>query len=76
MESKVIIKLLELKRLVDLYALARQMSIRDERYEDAMTNHFMFYMYLDEYQDIKHSLTQKETNAFLSAMFCFDYRFK
>ena len=74
MESEMIIKLMVMKRLVDLYALARQMSIRDGRYTDAMTNHFMFYMYLDEYQDIKHRLTQKETNAFLSAMFCFDYR--
>lgn len=73
MEQK-IIKLMELKRLIDLYALARQMSIRDGRYTDAMTNHFMFYMHLDEYQDIKHSLTQKQTNTFLSAMFCFDYR--
>jgi hypothetical protein len=67
---------MQLKHFVDMYALGRQISIRDGRYEDAMTNHFMFYMYLDEYQDIKRSLTQKETNAFLSAMFCFDYRFK
>ena len=76
MEPQIIIELMKLKRLVDLYAMARQMSIRDGRYTDAMTNHFMFYMHLDEYQDIKHKLTQKETNALLSAMFCFDYRFK
>lgn len=74
MEPQIIIELMKLKRLVDLYAMARQMSIRDGRYTDAMTNHFMFYMYLDEYQDIKHSLTQKQTNTLLSAMFCFDYR--
>jgi hypothetical protein len=75
MESK-IIKLMQLKHFVDSSALGRQLSIRDGRYTDAMTNHFLFYMYLDEYQDIKHSLTQKETNTLLSAMFCFDYRFK
>ena len=74
MEQEVIIKLLKLKQVIDMYALARQVSIRDGRYTDAMTNHFMFYSYLYEYQDIKHKLTQKQTNAFLSAMFCFDYR--
>lgn len=76
MEPQVIIKLLELKRLVDLYAMARQMSIRDGRYTDAMTNHFMFYMYEDEFQSMKKHLNQKQTDAFLSAMFCIDYRFK
>jgi hypothetical protein len=74
MEQDVIIKLLILKRTIDMYALARQVSIRDGRYTDAMTDHFLFYSNLDEYQDIKHKLTQKQTNAFLSAMFCFDYR--
>ena len=76
MESQVIIKLLKLKRLIDLYSLARQISIRDGRYEDAMTNQFMFYMYEDEFQSIKKHLNQKETDEFLGAMFCLDYRFK
>jgi len=74
MEQEVIIKLLKLKQVIDMYALARQISIRDGRYTDAMTNHFMFYSYLAENQDIKHKITQKQTNAFMSAMFCFDYR--
>ena len=75
MEQK-IIKLMRLKHRIDMYAMARQISIRDGRYEDAMTNHFFFYSYLDEFQDIKRNLNQKETDKFLSAMFCFDYRFK
>ena len=73
MESQVI-RLMKLKRYIDLYAMARQISIRDQRYEDAMTNHFFFYSYLDEFQAIKKKLNQKETNELLGAMFCIDYR--
>lgn len=75
MESQVI-RLLELKREMDLHALGRHISINNERYEDAMTSHFLFYSALDEFQTIKRKLNQKETDEFLGAMFCLDYRFK
>ena len=74
MESQVIIKLMEMKRLVDLYAVARQISIRDGRYTDAMTDHFMFYMYLDEYRNMKEKLSDKQMTVFIKAMICIDYK--
>jgi hypothetical protein len=73
MEQK-INRLMQLKKLMHIYSFGRHISINEGRYEDAMTNHFFFYSYWDEYQSIKKKLTQKETNAYLSAMFCIDYR--
>lgn len=75
MESQVK-NLMVLKRDMIFAALARHISIEHERYEDAMTNQFLFYACSDKYFDIKKKLNQKETNEFLGAMFCMDYRFK
>lgn len=74
MEQEVIIKLMTLKQRIDLYAMACQVSIRDGRYEDAMTNNFLFYMYLDEYKQIKEKLSDKEMTAVLKAMICIDHK--
>jgi hypothetical protein len=73
MEQK-IIALMEIKSNVDFYALERQKSIRDGRYEDAMTDHFLFYMYLDEYRKIKEKITSKEMTAVIKAIICIDYK--
>jgi hypothetical protein len=73
MEQK-IIKLMEKKRLVDMCALLRQISIRDGRYTDAMTNQFLFHMHLDEYLTIKKKLSDKDMMAIIKAMICIDYK--
>jgi hypothetical protein len=65
---------MQLKHFVDMYALGRQISIRDRRYQDAMTNHFMFYMYLDEYQNIKEKLSAKDMTNLIKAMICIDHK--
>ena len=73
MESQVI-RLMKLKRYIDLYAMARQISIRDGRYEDAMTNQFFFYMNMDEYLNKKKNLSNKEMMEIIKAMICIDYK--
>ena len=73
MEQK-IIELMQLKSRVDFHAMARQISIRDGRYEDAMTNHFFFYMNMDEYLNKKKNLSNKEMMAVIKAMICIDYK--
>jgi hypothetical protein len=73
MEQK-IIKLMQLKSRIDFHAFARQISIRDGRYIDAMTNHFLFYMHMDEYLQIKKNLSNKEMMAIIKAMICIDYK--
>jgi hypothetical protein len=57
------------------YALGRQISIDDRRFEDAMTCHFFFKMYVDEYFDIKESMTQDERNRLMAARTCLDYSY-
>lgn len=56
-------------------ALDRQISIDDGRFEDAMTCHFFFKMYVDEYFDIKESMTQDERNRLMAARTCLDYSY-
>jgi hypothetical protein len=73
MEQK-IIALMEIKSNIDFYALERQKSIRDGRYEDAMTDHFLFYMHLDEYRNIKEKLSAKDMTNLIKAMICIDYK--
>jgi hypothetical protein len=68
------INLMQLKSRIDLFAMARQMSIRDGRYTDAMTSHFLFYMHMDEYLQIKKNLSNKDMMAVIKAMICIDYK--
>jgi len=72
MESKVI-DAMRMFNSAECYAIGRQVSIADKRYEDAMTNHFMFKMCADEYFDIKESMTQDERNHLMMARVCLDY---
>lgn len=72
MESKVI-QALHLYRDLHSYALFRQLSIDANRFEDAMTNHFLFKSYLSDYSELKDSMTQAERNHFMMALTCLDY---
>lgn len=72
MESKVILAMRAFGIAHD-NAIARQISIEDGRFEDAMTYHFFFKMHMNEYFDIKESMTQEERNHLMMARTCLDY---
>ena len=74
MESKVI-RAMRAFGNAHSYATGRQISIDQNRFEDAMTNHFLFKANVDEYFDIKDSMTQEERNHLMLANTCFDYTF-
>ena len=74
MESKVIQAMRAFGASQD-NALDRQILIDDGRFEDAMTCHFFFKMYVDEYFDIKESMTQDERNHLMAARACLDYSY-
>ena len=72
MESKVIQAMMAFNSS-QFSALHRQVSIDEGRFEDAMTYHFFFKMYIDEYFEIKKSMTQEERNHLMMARTCLDY---
>ena len=73
MEQKMIYAM-QLKRDVLTCAIQRQISIKAGDYQSAMSDHFYFLMYADEWQALRYSMTNKEADLYLEAQFCLDYR--
>ncbi len=73
MESK-IRELLYLRSAMFEQSARRQDFIIRNDFQMAMYNHFLFLSLAEEYGEIKNSMTQKESQQYMLAMLCWDYK--
>lgn len=71
MESKVNLALLK-QAFMNHHAWLRNRFINENEFESAMTQHFFWLFAVDEYFELRRSMTEEENTKFMLASNCYD----
>jgi hypothetical protein len=66
--------MLNIRLALNRYALMRQLNINADEFRMAMYYQLLFLSFIEEFGELKNSMTDKQFAKYLAATLCLDYK--